>query len=80
MQRKTSSGKTVKLKAEVAKWNEYKEKVLQWQCRAELARHAKIAEIEMNRGDVTDRHVDTRLPCSEIATESALGAHLQSCA
>ena len=53
--------------------------MLQWQCRTDLARHAKIAEIEKMNGDVVDAQLDTRFPCSEIGTESTVGVNLQSC-
>ena len=54
----------VKLKAEVVKGNEYKEKVLQWQCCTELARQANISEIETNHVDAINRQLDMRLRCS----------------
>ena len=59
----------------MVKWNEYKDNVLQWQGRTELARHAKNVEVERHDGDMIDAQLDTRLPCSEIATESTLGVH-----
>ena len=59
----------VELKAEVAKWNEYKENVLQWQFRTELAIHANITDIARNNGAAVDAQFCLRLPCSRIATE-----------
>ena len=64
----------MKLKAEVAKWSEYKNNVLQWQCRTELARHANITEVEISNGEAIGAQLDMRLPCSEITTESTLGS------
>ena len=69
----------VKLKAEVAKWNGYKEIVFQWQCRTELAKHANITYFFRNICDWIVAQLDMQLPCSEITHESALGYILQSC-
>ena len=48
--------------------------------RACKQKHAKITKIERQNGEVIGAQLGTRLPCSEITTESALGVHLKSCA
>ena len=39
-----------KLQSEVSAWNDYKERVQQWQCSTELHKNAKITEIDRTNG------------------------------
>ena len=49
-----------KLQSEVSAWNDYKERVQQWQCNTELHK------IERTNADLITKQLDLRCPCTEL--------------
>ena len=68
------------LQSEVSKWNDYKERVQQWQCTNALQRGSKIATIEEDNAKVMNDALDLRCPAVEIEHEETLAVHQNSCA